>query len=337
MNVKAIGGDPGWQIKLNYVDDIGNVFSRGKFNIEKTVERRALDMSFDFEAEYKTNYDKIVALKKAKEFNPDNTIGDKPPLALTETDKVELEVSETEKKYKEEVDLLRKQLKENQEVLKNIQSKLEIGVSPVSDKAISMMVKAMSDSKLNKDVGVGSEIDFDPDDIDERGVVFTSYGVGFLIIDKRTKLGTIERTPYNRKFQFVYQGSKTVQIGRDKQRSSFCTFRTQSKKEIKWLRDHPHYGILFYENTNLAMCADARLMEIAARKISEINSLDQSRLLQRAKAAGIPIGGNIAEIKTNLALKLAKELMISEERSQKQRTIENYEKTTFENKVGSTD
>jgi len=169
--------------------------------------------------------------------------------------------------------------------------------------------------------------DIDPNDHDPLGATFTSYGNSYFIVDDKRPNGRAVRTPYGRVFKFLYQGNQITRVGRDQSYSSFCAFRTQSKKEIEWLRGHSLYGIDFYEDTNLALSANAVKAHLTSNIIRQLNLLDQPALITRAKAYGIPVGGSLNIIRAELALKMAEEKWEQDTEHQRTAALEGFEAT----------
>lgn len=287
---KPVGTPPqGWHLKKRHVDDEGNVFEFGvhRPDLKVQIDKQPETNPFEKKEEEKSD---IVTMTK-KEFD-----------AFLEG---------IDKKLSERETQLRKEFAES------LKKESTVGFSAQElAKAIATAEQYKIGNRVYRDIR-----DIDPADFDPAGTVFTSYGNGFLIVDD-IRNGFPVTTPYGRLFKFRFQASKITKIGKVESYSSYCTFKTNSKKEIDWLRHHTRFGIEFFENTNLAISANAMKASIASRIYKAVSSLDQPQILERAKNYGIPIGGELRIIMSELAYKMAEEEFQKEIREAETRTVE---------------
>lgn len=291
---KPVGNPPqGWAVRKKYIDDEGNVFEYGVHKPELKVEVAKTPDSNPFEA-----------IPEPQEGNISMTKSEFDNFMKGIESKIDKKLSERETQ-------LRKEFSES------LKKDATVGFSAQElAKAIATAEQYKVGNKVYRDIR-----DIDPADYDANGAVFTSYGNGYLIVDD-IRNGFPVTTPYGRLFKFRFQASKITKIGKVESYSSYCAFKTNSKKEIDWLRKHTRYNIEFFENTNLAISVNAMKAGIASRIYRAISSLDQPQILERAKSYGIPLGGELRIILSELAYKMAEEEFQKEIREAETRTVD---------------
>lgn len=306
---RPVGYNPqGWPFRPVFIDDEGNVFEKGKHNPE-------LKNTYDWKSRQKDE-EKANGKAAGKQETPEQQINPFETNGVTVTP----EMLQAMVDHSKEQDKMIKQLQESMK-------KTPAGaIDSNSGVMIDNMAQAIAKSQQHQ---AGGEYyldpkNIDPEDYDEKGAMFTSYGNGYLIIDDKRN-GHAVRTPYGNKFKFRFQGAHITRVGRVDSYSSFCSFRTNSKREIEWLRSHSRYGIEFYENTNLAISMDARKIDIAARIHKQVQNLERDQILARAKKHNIPIGGDLDGIASMLSLTMATEEMKRLDQEQLNRTKGSFE------------
>jgi len=302
---KAVGDyqPKGWWLRPVFVDDEGNVFERGVHQPDKkgTLPLSRVEDGFTEEDAGPKEVDPIE--------DPFKELGLTPEQIKKLSEVFDAKYSEREARMMEEFN-------------RAINQKPSQSSSPTLEQAtlIDSIAQAMAKKEMYVKGGrTYSDVkEIDPEDYDEVGATFTSYGAGYLIIDD-VRNGHAIRTPYGRPLRFVFQGGRITEVGKVQEYSSFCAINIHSKKEIEWLRKHSRYGIEFFEDTKLALSADAIKIGIASRVSKVMASLDQHQILARARQYGIPLGGNLSDIRVQLTLAIADEEMGKQEREIKER------------------
>ncbi len=335
QRLKPVGYLPnGWHFRAVFIDDDGSVFRKGihfpedKGTIEETSRQTDEAKNAPKEQEKQENSEQeqspgsSEAPESKAETTTETTTDPVVALGLSE------EAVDSLRSYFTD-DLVKKNKKMMEEFMASMETKTQEGVSQVG-MSVNDIAQAMALSEQYKVGGrhYRSLKDISPEDYDEKGATFTCYGNGYLIVDDVRK-GHPVTTPYGRIFKFRFQASRITKIGRVENYSSFCSFRTTSKKEIEWLRTHSLYNIEFYEDTKLALNADAYKVTAAAKIYRQISSLNQTQVLERAKRYNIKIGGDMRDIISQLALAMAEEEVSRMEEEAKGRTVEAFEKKTF--------
>ncbi len=296
-----VGYNPrGWQIRPLFVDDEGNVFERGQHQPDKKGTLPPSRKADEPQA------GKQVSEQQSQQPSQSDPISDpfkEPEIPPELIKKLEEKFDEKYRKREEA------QLIKFEELLKKNSPQAQ-GLTTDQGVLIDSMAQALAKKEMYSRGGVFYHDikELDPEDYNEVAVIFTSYGNDYLIVDD-VRRGHAVRTPYGRPFKFRFQGGRVTTVGRVQTYSCFCSFSTNSKKEIKWLREHSLYNIAFYEDNKLALSADARKIGIASRVSRQIADLEMGSILARAKQYGIAVGGNLADIRTELTLRMAEEEM----------------------------
>lgn len=323
---KPTGTPPnGWWFMKYYVDDKGNVFEKGTYNSELTPDSPEVSAYLKEQEVGKEEVKKEKGTTRSteSEFEP-------KPSGVKTTDGTELS-DHTLKVIQAMQAMNEKRAAEQQEsflrgveiIASTLKQEKSASGGITSDDLAQAIAKA---EQYRKGGHYYDDIkDVDPEDVDENGAVFTSYGNSYFIVDDTKPNGRAVRTPYGRVFKFKFQGNRITRVGRDQSYSSFCAFRTKSKKEIEWLRQHSLYGVDFYEDTNLALSANAVKAHLTSGIIRQLSMMDQPDLIKRAKAEGIPVGGDLRIIRAELAIKLADEKWRMEQNKQTTTALGSYE------------
>lgn len=307
QQIKPVGYNPnGWWIRKIFIDDEGNVFKSGKLCPELKGQYKPSRIT-DKEPEIKTEDEEKISEKTKNDLSKE--IGVDVMRAL-------------EEKFDEKWQIRENKLRE--EFQASLASGGNAGVTyHEMARAIATAESYRKGEKMYSDIK-----DIDPKDYDSRGATFTCYGNGYLIVDD-VRQGQPVRTPYNRIFKFKFQGSKVTTIGRTESYSSFCSFTTNSKKEIVWMRAHTLYNIEFFEDTKRAMSINAQKAQITAKIVRTITALDQPEILRRAQSLGISLGGDIRVIIGDVACKLAEQQIEANLQAENEKNISAFEDKTF--------
>jgi hypothetical protein len=125
-----------------------------------------------------------------------------------------------------------------------------------------------------------------PDDYQEVGVTFSARRVFFVIGSYMNHKG-IEVLPPYKLFKFQYAASDIRKDGMETEIVNSCTFTTHLKGEIEYLRDHPLYGIEFFENLNETMSADSMYREFRVRAAQQVVAMTDEAVINNAHQMGI--------------------------------------------------
>ena len=314
---KPVGYQPaGWHFHKTFVDDEGNVFHKG---VNAPEEKGTMNWtSREKDAEPKGNDRNAEQENHEQSPNVKEGVSD-PLMGLDLSPEV---LSKLKEMFNEQTRASEEKFKKMfQESLRQEQPSSQNEGMRINDfaQAIAKAEQFQKGGHFYHDIK-----EFDPSDYDEKGATFTSYGNGYLIVDD-VRRGYAVRTPYGRLFKFRFQAGRITRVGRVDNYSSFCSFTTHSKKEIEWLRNHSRYRIEFYEDTNLALDANARKIGIASKIHKMVEAMEQDQILSRAKTYNIPIGGDLGDIKTTLSLAMADEEMQRQAERDEVRNAEAFE------------
>jgi len=308
---KPINPPKMWQVRNLFVDQTGEVFSRGKSvpslrgviteqNVnDKQAVQDAIGVS---EGDLKIAMEKHLKTISKPKPKPKVTEADVMAAALQKIEELSLKVEQME------------------------------GKEPSSNRFDSTefaeaIVKAQKESD-----GVAflrNERDIDKKDFLDVGITFSSYGTGFLLNgDKR--MGVYVASPYNIPFYFEYQATDRKR-GNQKEETlnHFCSFTTHSKKEITWLKSHSLFNIEFWLTVNEAINADAVRVQAASKIMGTLTTQSQPTIIKRCRDEGIPIGNDVNVMRSQLANKLAGKVVQESTDQAAQRAVSAIEKEMF--------
>lgn len=165
---------------------------------------------------------------------------------------------------------------------------------------------AAQDNAKNLDFQAGiREEDIPADDYDEEGVLFCAPFTGYAIADDRRK-GHRVMLPYNKPFIiFEFEGVKPIQEGKHTKLMNMCKYRSQSKKEIEWLRNYTFFNTHIYESTRGVVNFDVLKAQKLARIMTHLSNFQMPALIQGCKEHNIPVSDDVAVMRTQLAMKMA--------------------------------
>lgn len=202
---------------------------------------------------------------------------------------------------------------------------------PSSPEALAKVLAAYQSAKDKTDnidfqAGIRVE-DIPKDDYLELkdAVTFCAPFTGYAIADDRRK-GHLVLLPYNKPYIFFeYQGGKPVQDGKHVKLMNLCTYTSQSKAEVEWLRNYTFMNTLIYESTKGVQNFDV----LKAQKLSKIMTMlvnfEMPQIIQRCKEYNIPVGTDLSVMRTNLAMKMA-EAELNRDSDATQRRLSDLEK-----------
>jgi len=239
------------------------------------------------------------------------------------------------KESNEQMELLLANFKSMQEELASLKAagQPQAGVMPggMTANQLAEVIKAVKDRPDSEKYDVRRHIDerdIDKDDYDQVGVSFCAYSTGYLIVDD-VRQGQAVRTPYGKSIFFVFQGSKRFQAGKYQELSTYCEYKSHSKREQEWLRNHRYYGVMFFESAKDVLQGNAKKANRMVNFMNALNSLDQHGIIQRCKERSVPITDNLHSMRITLAYKMAEDEEANEQVAAAKRVEEQFETTIF--------
>ena len=224
-----------------------------------------------------------------------------------EKKKVEDAVEPTDfKALQLEFELMRKELAEQ----KKAGNPQQVGAGGLSPDQFSTLMAEMLKVSKNKEEDTASaysytkEENIDPDDFDEKGVIFCGYSTGYVIVDD-VRNGHNVLPPFKKPILFGFMGMRKTrnQQGREVL-NTFCSFTSKSKKEQKWLREHRYFGIKFFETHMEALAMDADKGQKLMHYVDVCMGYDQAQLMTLCKQFGVGIHSDVMIMRKNLAVKM---------------------------------
>jgi len=150
-----------------------------------------------------------------------------------------------------------------------------------------------------------------PEDWQEESVIFTARSVLYIVASYKDSKG-IEIIPPHGVIVFQYAASDIRKTGREEEVLNYCQYVTNLKTDIEFLRNHPHYGIAFSENTNVMMAEDVRETQFKVRAASTVNAMSPQALYEKCRNYEIPYHGlKLPEIKILVIHKMSEEFVAS--------------------------
>jgi hypothetical protein len=182
---------------------------------------------------------------------------------------------------------------------------------------------AAQDKARDLDYKGGIDVkDIPLDDYDEEGVTFCAPFTGYVISSDRRQ-GHEVNLPYNKDYiLFGHQGTKPVQDGKHVKLMSLCTYRSQSKKEIEWLRSYTFFNTIVYESTRGVMNFDVLRAQKLAKIMTMLTNFEMPSIIARCKEYSVPIDQDVSVMRTNLAMKMADAELVRDQDSTQKRLVE---------------
>ena len=165
--------------------------------------------------------------------------------------------------------------------------------------------------EVNYEEGVYEE-QIPVDDFHEEGVRFCVPSTGYVMSCDMRK-GKIVKLPWNKKTIFFdHEATKKINQGKYKTIAPIASYRSHSKKEIQWIRDHSMYGVLIYESTNSAMNADMLKIQKLSRLIMVLKNVEFVDILKYCKNYNITPSDDANEMRFRIAHAMADRELASE-------------------------
>jgi len=198
-----------------------------------------------------------------------------------------------------------KRLKEELEELKKrelAQEKLPAGIT---GEQLQKILEVVTINQKDIDYSQGVQEEAIPvEDYVKEGVAFFAPFSGYVISGDIRK-GVPVKLPFNKKsIFFEWATSRRIQQGKYDGISHISMYRSHSKKEIEWLREHSFYGSYFYETSKSMANLDAQKASRVAEIMSYLKSMDLNDLYKRADEYGIQKSEDVASLRGNIAMKM---------------------------------
>lgn len=222
-------------------------------------------------------------------------------MALTEGTEEEKGKSNSNRSLEDLVLALQKQVAELQQ--KNNGQSLPAGFAGMSAEQFQKFMDAVTETKkkdLDYEEGI-DEAQIPPEDFDEDGVRFCVPSTGYAMSCDRRK-GKIVKLPWNKKVIFFeHEGTRKINQGKFHEVAPISSYRSHSKKEIEWIRQHSMYGVLIYENSNNVINANMVRIQKLSRVISVLKNYDYLDLMKRCKEYGVKQCDDVNELRFLIA------------------------------------
>lgn len=163
------------------------------------------------------------------------------------------------------------------------------------------------------------------DDYDEKGVRFTCPAVGYVLVDDVRK-GMRIVLPYNKKhILFKHAGTRKIESGKHKVLFPFSVYRSHSKKEIEYIRNHTMYGTLIYESSGAAATVDAKKMARAAVIINQLKQYEHPDLIKLCRDYQVPVNDDPGVMRMQITLSMVEKEFAQESLRSNASLIQNEE------------
>lgn len=142
------------------------------------------------------------------------------------------------------------------------------------------------------------------EDYNKDGIMFCHPSCGWVITDDERQ-GQRVLIPYKkRSIFFKYQSELRHGYGKFETLTALATYVSHSNKEIKWLREHTLYNVVFFENTNIASQQDVKKMQRLTEVMRTIGSFDLPTLLRYCDENEVPKSNDIPSMRQQVAFKI---------------------------------
>lgn len=118
-------------------------------------------------------------------------------------------------------------------------------------------------------------------------ITFTARSVLYVVASYKDHRG-IEQLPPHKLIIFTYAASDIRKEGKEETIRNFSQYTTNLRTEIEFLRNHPHYGIAFSENTNEMMDEDVFETQFKLRAANQLSAMTPEAVYQKAESYKVP-------------------------------------------------
>lgn len=283
--VKPVNPPATWWLKAELIDEVGNVFRKGKY----VGTKEELNIT---DAPPPTVEDKIEPEKVAKEVKPKSE--SKP-----NSDEVLLAMMEQNK------------------LLVKLVEKMASGDKQSLGKDIAEAMASVNNNQSNRRSARRLE-EIDTNDILEHPIYFSAHSSGYVVVNYYGENGQVVLPPYGGIFEFKLAGVKKVKNDKDEQVHCLCQCKIRSKREAEFLRNHPHYGWAFFENSREALNIDNTTVQRAAELWNKVSDWDKAQVMEAARLRPDmkdKLGWEIFRLRKALAISMAEEIIKGDEKA----------------------
>jgi hypothetical protein len=155
---------------------------------------------------------------------------------------------------------------------------------------LQVQVKLLSDQvALSQKMQVPGKPVYKPvpaDDFQEEGVLFSCRKVFYVIGSYLDHRGMEVMPPY-KLITLHYASSDRRKEGHEETIVNNCTFTTHLKAEIEFLRNHPMYGVEFFESLNETMKSDGIYNEFRAKAANQVIAMKDESVINTCYQKGV--------------------------------------------------
>lgn len=225
-----------------------------------------------------------------------------------------------------------------QDKITELENKQSAGQQPASgftatdlEKIVGAIVKVnKKDENVDFQAGIYEE-QIPADDFDKEGTRFCCPTVGHILVDDN-RMGQRVVLPYKKPYiEFKYASTRKIYgQGKYASISPYSVYRSHSKKETEWIRNHSLYNVLFYESSNMAASSDALRMSRMATVMGMLKNYELPELVNMCKSYDTqPNFENVQAMRMNLAVKIVEK----EEQQEADTTKNSLAKTLVEKEI----
>lgn len=155
---------------------------------------------------------------------------------------------------------------------------------------LQIQVKLLSDQvALSQAMQIPGKPVYKPvpaDDFQDEGVLFSSRKVFYVIGSYLDHKGVEVMPPY-KLITLQYASSDRRKEGHEEAIVNSCTFTTHLKAEIEFLRNHPMYGVEFFESLNETMSADGVYNEFRIKAANQVIAMKDESVINTCYQKGV--------------------------------------------------
>lgn len=143
--------------------------------------------------------------------------------------------------------------------------------------------------------------DITPEDFVDEQKTYHMFGRGYVMSSYHTRRGEIKLAPYNAPIYFTKSFDEVRNDGSNSRVIPFCSYRTNSRKEMEFVENHPLYGIMIYENHSRAVKATESDNIVKLETIvNKFQQMGDRQLFSLAAQYNIDKNLDISEIRNKL-------------------------------------
>jgi len=197
--------------------------------------------------------------------------------------------------------------KKNEQLEKDLQAAKEQAANPTPNKvevmaqpkidpneakigAMAVQIKLLSDQvMLSQSMQVQGKPRYKPvppEDFQDEGVMFSSRRVFYVIGSYLDHRGVEVMPPY-KLITLQYASSDRRKEGHEETIVNNCAFTTHLKGEIEFLRNHPLYGVEFFESLNQTMRSDGIYNEFRVKAANQVIAMKDENVINTCYQKGV--------------------------------------------------